>query len=60
MPRGCDDYIILIEFCQIGAVVEESDVVAGVCKHFVEWGADEFAAADEGDFDTIERNIVAG
>ena len=40
--------------------MEESDVVAGVCKHFVEWGADEFAAADEGDFGAIELDIIAG
>ncbi len=29
--------------------MEEGDVVAGVFEHAIEWGADEFAAADEGD-----------
>ena len=30
--------------------MEKLNVVAGVGKHLVEWGADEFAAADNGDF----------
>lgn len=29
--------------------MEEGDVVAGVLEHAVEWSANEFAAADEGD-----------
>ena len=29
--------------------MEESDVVAGICKHLIKGHADEFAAADEGD-----------
>ena len=40
--------------------MKEGDVVAGICKHFVERGADEFAATNEGDLGIVELNIVAG
>ena len=30
--------------------MKESDVIIGSLKHLVEWGADELATADEGDF----------
>ena len=57
--RGCDDYIILIKLCQVGATMKELDVVAGVGKHFVKRGTDEFAAADDGDFAVFQGDVVA-
>ena len=52
-PRGCDDYIILVKLCQVRAMVEEGNIVAGVGEHFVKWSTNELAAPDKSDFGIV-------
>ena len=39
--------------------MKESDVVVGIGKHAIKWGADELATTNDGDFGIGELNIVA-
>lgn len=40
--------------------MEEFDIEMRIRPHLKQRGADEFAASDDGDFSTLEFNIVAG
>ena len=57
---GCsDDYIILVKLCQVIATMKHVDREAEVFEHLVKWGADEFAASDDGDFLIGQFDVVA-
>lgn len=58
--RCCDNYSKLFQICQVIAAVEERNRVIRLREHLKKRGADEFAAADNGDVFMREVDIVAG
>ena len=52
-------YIKVLKVCQVATAVEQGNIVMRASENAVERGADQFAAADNGNFLICQFNIVA-